>query len=129
MDFSLTLPQAEGRLCEFILELEHIGYSKTTLNGYRAALRKVWKAIYSKTDLYSKSESNWFMKEILPDMQISCTYNKHIRTALRRWNDYLSNQLYKYRCTESKEQLPVDYQMLLENYISFLKGSHLKELL
>ena len=127
MDFSLTLPQAEGRLCKFILELDQIGYSKTTLNGYRAALRKAWKAIYAQTDFYSSSESNWFLKEILPDMQISCTYKKHIRTALRRWNDYLSNQPYKYRYTESKENLPMDYKMLLENYIGFLKGSHLKK--
>ena len=127
MNFSLTLPKAEERLCEFILELDRIGYSKTTLNGYRTAIRKAWKAIYAQTDFYSNSESNWFIKEILPDMQISCTYKKHIRTALRRWNDYLSNKPYKYRCTVAKEKLTMHYQMLLENYIGFLKGNHLKK--
>lgn len=127
MQFTLPLAQAEESLCGFTSGLRKIGYSETTLKGYCSALRKAWSLFYAETDIYTEEVSDMFIEELLPHIKISDTYKRHIKTALRRWNDYLLNKPYLYKCSGFKKSLPVQYQVLLDSYRHFLEDRRMKK--
>src|SRR5659263_611475 len=79
-----------------------------------------------KDSTYTQESSQRFISDILPELQLSNSCTKHIQTAIRRFNDYLSQQPYVFRQGSGKEETPEIFQKVLDDYIECMNRRGLK---
>lgn len=120
--------QFDLQLQEFLDTLKERGYSESTINGYKSFLRKAWAYITQLGSGFanSKEKSQEFTVECLPELPLSDSCKRHIRTAIRRFNDYLAKQPYVFRKASGKENPPDIFRKVLEDYIAYMCGLGLK---
>jgi len=127
MDFQISNQQQfDLRLQEFLDDLKTRDYSETTVNGYKSFLKKAWAHITQAGDTYTRKTSWLFRDEIALGFSLSESSRKHIRTSIRRFNDYLSEQPYVFRQGGSREEPPEIFQKVLGDYVADLHAHSLK---
>lgn len=111
-DFEL---QAE----QFLHEQLEKGYSQTTVNGYRSYLNRMKKYIRTRSELMCTDKTACeFMKHVVPALPVSASSKKHIRTSIRRFNDYLSGSSYVFRKNRGAQMPPVIFQEIVSDDIT-----------
>ncbi|MHB9095682.1 MAG: hypothetical protein ACYC21_13530, partial [Eubacteriales bacterium] len=109
--------QFDLRLQEFLDDLKTRDYSETTVNGYKSFLKKTWTYISQAGSPYTLETSQLFGDEIALGIPLSESSKKHIRTSIRRFNDYLSEQPYVFRHGSGREKPPEIFQKVLDDYV------------
>jgi site-specific recombinase XerD len=103
--------------------LEYLGlkhYGKDTLNNYRQILKKL--ALYMQKyeiSTYSSKIGKDFIEDYISTHEISVSFQKAIKTAIGRLNDYCEGKKYSLQHKKSLIKLPNIYAILLEDYLSF----------
>lgn len=118
--------QFDLRLQEFLEDLETRDYSETTVNGYKSFLKKTWTYISHSGSPYTLETSQLFGNEIALGIPLSESSKKHIRTSIRRFNDYLSKQPYVFRHGNGREKPPEIFQKVLDDYVGDMSAHGLK---
>ncbi len=127
MNFQISNQQQfDLRLQEFLDDLKTRDYSKTTVNGYKSFLKKAWAHITQAGDIYTLKTCQLFRDEIALGFPHSESSRKHIRTSIRRFNDYLSEQPYVFRQGSGREEPPEIFQTVLGDYVADLLAHGLK---
>lgn len=127
MDFQISNQQQfDLRLQEFLDDLKTRDYSATTVNCYKSFLKKAWAHITQAGDAYTLKTSQLFRDEITLGLPLSENSRKHIRTSIRRFNDYLSEQPYVFRQGSGREEPPEIFQTVLGDYVTDLIAHGLK---
>ncbi len=127
MDFFIPEQQLEFKMTEALTFLKEKGYSETTLKSYRSFLRKAWLFMKSGGNSgYTKDASESFLTTVLPELSLSASSKRHVRTAVRRFNDYLSGTAYAYSCPKNSSEPPEVFQGVLEGYLASMEDRGLK---
>lgn len=117
MDFSLTPEHFEEKIIPFLDTLKKKEYSESCCKWYKSALHFAASYIFTdESSKYSKGSSESFLNSALDALMISDSYKKHIRTAIRRFDDYLNGNSYVFREPRLKPILSGSYEELLLNY-------------
>lgn len=127
MNFFIPEQQLECKMTEALAAFKEKGYSETTLKGYRSFLRKAWLFMKSgENSGYTKDASEAFLATVLPELSLSESYKRHVRTAVRRFNDYLSGTPYAYSCPKNSSEPPEVFRGVLEGYLASMEDRGLK---
>ena len=127
MNFQISNQQQfDLQLQEFLDDLKTRDYSETTVNGYKSFLKKAWAHITQAGDTYTLKTSQLFRDEIALGFPLSESSRKHIKTSIRRFNDYLSEQPYVFRQGNGREEPPEIFQIVLGDYVADLLAHGLK---
>jgi site-specific recombinase XerD len=127
MDFQINNQQQfDFRLQEFLVDLKKREYSEATVNGYKTYIKKTWSYILHADVPYTLKTSQLFGNEIAPGLPLSESSKKHIRTSIRRFNDYLSEQPYVFRQSSGHEEPHKIFQKVLDDYLEEMYAHGLK---
>lgn len=127
MDFQIrSQQQFDLRLQEFLDDLKTRDYSETTVNGYKSFLKKTWMYISQAGSPYTLETSRLFGDKIVLGIPLSESSKKHIRTGIRRFNDYLSEQPHVFRQGSGREEPPEIFQKVLDDYLADMSAHGLK---
>ncbi|ATW26038.1 tyrosine-type recombinase/integrase [Candidatus Formimonas warabiya] len=127
MDFLFKPQQLEGQIKKFLTAMKGRGYSETTLKSYQSFLRKACSFMEQNGTLsYTKEYSEMFLTDILSELPLSESYKKHTRTAVRRFNEYLSGSPYAYRQPQGGIEPPAVFRKILGCYLMEMADRGLK---
>lgn len=120
MDFQVNIQtDFELQVEQFLHELLERGYSQPTINGYRSYLNRMKKYILSLSkQMYTEKTAYEFMENVVPGLPVSASSKRHIRTSIRRFNDYLSDNPYVFRKNKGAQLPPLIFQDILNDYIT-----------
>lgn len=120
MDFQINIhTDFELQVEQFLHELLERGYSKTTVNGYRSYLSRMKKYIFSLPEpVYTEKTAHKYIENTVPYLPVSASSKKHIRTSIRRFNDYLSGRPYVFRENKGAQMPPLIFRDIVNDYIT-----------
>lgn len=127
MDFQINNQQhMDTRVQEFLDDLVKKGYSEVTAAGYRSFIKKAWTHISHQGYPYTLDTSQSFVSDTVHKLQLSESSKKHIRTSIRRFNDYLSGLPYVFRQTVGGESVPKIFSEVFDGYLFSMTVQNLK---
>jgi len=115
-----TLPE----LCEQLFsQLEALGYSQSTIEGYRAAMNGLQTFMEGHNEKYYSKEIGM---KFLAECQLkgySSRSNRSFKTTVNRLNDMIEGRPYRKVHSSNRKQIPSLFHTILEDYQAYLRHS------
>lgn len=97
-------------------------YGKDTLNNYRRILKNLMVYMQQKKiPAYSPEIGNAFIEDYISTHRIKVSFQKTIRTVIRRLSDYSEGRKYSPQRKKLPAKLPENYAVFLKDYLFFCK--------
>lgn len=108
----------EGLLGQLLLK----DYKKGSLYNYRKKFNAL-KLFMDDNNIsvYSSDVGDDFLKDYYINHKVGVSFNRSLRTAIERLNDYNEGKVYSLQRTKEPLQLSTEYMLLLEEYLLFCK--------
>jgi len=115
--YQLPIEALTQRLLE---QLQSKCYGKETLDNYRRILMNLEMYVrHDEMSTYTPEIGDNFIADYIFNHEIGIAFQKSIKTAIGRLNDYCEGQAYTTQRKKAPVQLPEKFTVLIEQYILF----------